>query len=212
MSDQPGLLREGFQRVWNYQRVLWFIFVISFVLGHFGASPAVHKVEGNVNHSLQSKRIADAFDVSAFTELSSNPEVKLFEVGGTSVSLSIVFFIGYFFLTGGILEAYRSCRKLTTREFFEAMMRDLDVTPNTIVKWGLKKTHVTNITGGLSPLKIDGEFIRGINHRGSNAHPAETVWLQTFYMDKFHVTYEQYQTCVREGKCQPARPSEGLAR
>lgn len=120
MSDQPGLLREGFQRVWNYQRVLWFIFLISLVLGHFGASPAVHKVEGNVNHSLHAKRIADVFDVSAFTELSSNPEVKLFEVTGTSVSLSLVFFVGYFFLTGGILEAYRSGRKLTTREFFEA--------------------------------------------------------------------------------------------
>lgn len=52
-----------------------------------------------------------------------------------------------------------------------------------------------------------GEFIRGVNQRRSNAHPAETVWLQTFYMDKFHVTYEQYQTCVKEGKCQPARPT-----
>ena len=119
MSDQLGLLREGFQRVWNYQRVLWFMFVISLVLGHFGASPAVHKVEG-IDHSLQSRRIADVFDVSAFSELSSNPEVKLFEVAGTSISLSIVFFVGYLFLTGGILEAYRSGRKLTTREFFEA--------------------------------------------------------------------------------------------
>jgi len=52
-----------------------------------------------------------------------------------------------------------------------------------------------------------GEFLRGVNHRGSNARPQENVFVQTFYMDKFHVTYEQYQQCVKEGKCKPARPT-----
>jgi hypothetical protein len=36
------------------------------------------------------------------------------------MSYSMVFFVIMLFLTGGILEAYRSGRKLTTREFFEA--------------------------------------------------------------------------------------------
>jgi hypothetical protein len=119
MSDRPGLLRAGFRRVWHYQRVLWFIFFISLVLGHFGASPAVHKVD-RLNHSLRAQRLSDMFDVGAFSSFSSGPEVKLFEVAGTSVSVSLVFFVGMLFLTGGILEAYRSGRKLTTREFFEA--------------------------------------------------------------------------------------------
>ena len=116
---QPGLLREGFHRAWHYQRVLWFIFFISFVLGHFGAGATTHKLE-ITQHSLQAQRLVGMFDVGTFSELASNPEVNLFQVAGVSISFSLVFFAIVFFLTGGILEAYRSGRKLTTREFFEA--------------------------------------------------------------------------------------------
>jgi translocation and assembly module TamB len=41
---------------------------------------------------------------------------------------------------------------------FEALMRDLDVTPNTIIRWGLTQTLVTNLKGTLSPVKIDAEL------------------------------------------------------
>src|SRR6266536_1057459 len=120
MSDQSGLLREGFRRTWHYQRVLWFIFFINFALSHFAASPVVHKLDGVTDHSLYAHRLSKVFDVGAFSELSSNPEIKLFEVAGTSFSLALLFLVIVLFLTGGILEAYRSGRKLTTREFFEA--------------------------------------------------------------------------------------------
>jgi hypothetical protein len=116
----PGLLREGFSRAWHYQRVLWFMFLISLVLGHFSSGAITHKLEGVLNHSLQSQRLTTMFDYGTFSALSSNPEVKLFEVMGVSISYSLVFFGIVFFMTGGILEAYRSGRKLTTREFFEA--------------------------------------------------------------------------------------------
>jgi hypothetical protein len=120
MSDQPGLLREGFRRAWHYQRVLWFIFFINLVLSHFAAAPMTHKLDWATDHSLQARRLSAMFDYGSFSELSSNPEVKLFEVAGVSIQFALVFFIIVLFLTGGILEAYRSSRKLTTREFFEA--------------------------------------------------------------------------------------------
>jgi hypothetical protein len=120
MSDQPGLLREGFRRVWHYQRVLWFIFFFNFMLAHLGAGPATHKLDWATDHSLHAQRLSNMFDVGSFSELASNPEVKLFEVAGASIAFSLVFFGIVFFLTGGILEAYRADRKLTTREFFEA--------------------------------------------------------------------------------------------
>ena len=119
MNEQRGLLSEGFRRVWHYQRVLWFIFGINVVFGHFGAGAATHKLD-LLDHTLQSRRLTDVFDYGTFSALSSNPEVKLFEVGGVSIGFSLVFFVGMLFLTGGILEAYRSGRRLTTREFFEA--------------------------------------------------------------------------------------------
>src|SRR6266478_6299058 len=115
----PGLLREGFNRAWRYQRVLWFIFFISFLLGHFGAGGITHKLEVT-EHTLHAQRLIGLFDIGTFSALASNPEVNLFQVTGVSISSSLVFFAIVFFLTGGILEAYRSGRKLTTREFFEA--------------------------------------------------------------------------------------------
>jgi hypothetical protein len=120
MTDQRGLLREGFSRTWQYQRVLWFMFFISLVLGHFSAGPATHKLDGATDHSIYSQRLSQSFDLGAFSELASNPEVKLFEVAGVSGGFALIFLVFVLFLTGGILEAYRSGRKLTTREFFEA--------------------------------------------------------------------------------------------
>ncbi len=120
MTNQPGLLREGFRRTWHYQRVLWFIFFINLVLAHFSAGPVTHKLDGVLDHSLQAQRLSSTFDVGTFSALASNPEVKLFEVAGLSGLFGLVFFGIVFFLTGGILEAYRSGRRLTTREFFEA--------------------------------------------------------------------------------------------
>lgn len=120
MPDKPGLLREGFRRVWRYQRVLWFVFLINLALSHFAAGPIIHKLEAVTDHSLHSQRLSNMFDVGSFSALSSDPEVNLFQVAGSSISSSIVFFFIVLFLTGGILEAYRSGRKLTTREFFEA--------------------------------------------------------------------------------------------
>jgi hypothetical protein len=114
------LLREGFTRAWHYQRVLWFIFGISLLLSHFSTAPVGHKVEGLTDNSLHAQRLTKIFDYGSFSELSSNPEVKLFEVAGVSMTYSLVFFVIMLFLTGGILDAYRSGRKLTTREFFEA--------------------------------------------------------------------------------------------
>jgi hypothetical protein len=69
---------------------------------------------------MQSRRLADMFDLGTFSALSSDPEVDLYGSHGASLHFALVFFVFALFITGGILEAYRSGRKLTTREFFEA--------------------------------------------------------------------------------------------
>jgi translocation and assembly module TamB len=40
---------------------------------------------------------------------------------------------------------------------FTSLMRDLDVTPKTIVNWDLRETHVKKIHGTLAPLHIEGD-------------------------------------------------------
>ena len=114
-----GILTDGFRRVWHYQRVLWWIYFINFVLALFGSMPALTKLE-HIGHSLQSQRLTNVFDYGAFSELTSNPETDPFAAQGGSLHFAVVFFFFMLFLTGGILEAYRADRRLTTREFFEA--------------------------------------------------------------------------------------------
>ena len=41
---------------------------------------------------------------------------------------------------------------------FESMMRDLDVTPDTVVRWNLVGTHVSKIQGTLVPLSLDADL------------------------------------------------------
>jgi translocation and assembly module TamB len=67
-------------------------------------------------------------------------------------------------LVGGLIEPLKPGAPITARQVdsqdidFSAMMRDLGVTPDTIVGWELTKTRIWKVRGTLSPLKIDGEM------------------------------------------------------
>ena len=51
-----------------------------------------------------------------------------------------------------------------------------------------------------------GAFVRGSDDGEVNERPAARVWLQTYYMDVYEVTYEDYQACVSAGACRRAGP------
>lgn len=44
---------------------------------------------------------------------------------------------------------------------FPGLMRDLDVTPNTIVGWDLDDLHVTHFGGTVSPVALEGDLVAG---------------------------------------------------
>ena len=47
---------------------------------------------------------------------------------------------------------------------FSGLMRDLGVTPDTIVNWGLDKTRVTKVHGTLAPLHLDADLTAETSH------------------------------------------------
>ncbi|MEZ4427798.1 MAG: SUMF1/EgtB/PvdO family nonheme iron enzyme [Nannocystaceae bacterium] len=51
-----------------------------------------------------------------------------------------------------------------------------------------------------------GPFIRGSDDGPKNTHPAETVWLQTYYMDLNEATVEEYKACLERGDCLKGGP------
>jgi formylglycine-generating enzyme required for sulfatase activity len=46
-----------------------------------------------------------------------------------------------------------------------------------------------------------GEFIMGNDSGESDEKPAHTVYLDSFYIDKFEVTNKNYNECVQKGNC-----------
>lgn len=54
------------------------------------------------------------------------------------------------------------------------------------------------IPGGPTP--------RGWDEGPSNARPAATVWLQTYFIDRYEVTYAEYEACEKAGECPRSGP------
>ncbi|MBZ5722679.1 MAG: hypothetical protein LAO03_20255 [Acidobacteriia bacterium] len=120
MQERTGILSEGARRVWRYQRVLWWLFAVNLLLAAFGTLPVTSAVGRVADHSLHSQNLYRTFDVPTFLDLANNPDVALWSKFTGSTLFAVVFFAFAFFLTGGILEAYRSSGKPATGEFFQA--------------------------------------------------------------------------------------------
>lgn len=71
---------------------------------------------------------------------------------------------GHTVLTDGLIEPLAAGAPIRVAKVesadmtFEGLMRDLGVTPGTVVAWRLRKTRVTKIGGTLAPLRIDAEL------------------------------------------------------
>lgn len=118
--DTHGILTEGARRVWRYQRVLWWIVAVNLVLAYLGVYAGGKEFGSVLDHSRHAERLSSAFDLFAFVELLSKPEIQFESVQHNAMHFSIVFFVFSLFLTGGIIEAYRAGRRLTMAEFFHA--------------------------------------------------------------------------------------------
>ena len=118
--DTRGLFAEGARRVWRYQRILWWLFAVNALFSMLAVRPGAEQFGDVLDHSLHAQRLSDAFDVFAFIELATKPEIQIGSTNGGAVAFSLIFFVLSLFMTGGILEAYRPGRKLSTAEFFHA--------------------------------------------------------------------------------------------
>ncbi len=63
----------------------------------------------------------------------------------------------------------------------------------------------TNLPNQMSCI-LGGEFIRGSNDGPENARPQSKIWVQTFLMDQYEVTVEEYRKCMDQKKCTFAKP------
>jgi len=115
-----GFLSDGFSRVWRHQRILWWLFVVNLVLGHLSIFAMVSRWAGVLDHSLAADQLYHGFNLGRYIELGMQPGMGFGTASPAIAAFAIVFFVFMLFVTGGILEAYRSPYKISTADFFQA--------------------------------------------------------------------------------------------
>jgi len=121
MADESkGVVAAGFSLLWRRQGVLWWVFVVSLVLGGLGALPATINIGHALNHSLAGRQLTTRFDLGMYFELVRLPSVDITRYDPASGVAVFLFFLFMLFVMGGILETYRQDRRLNTGEFFAA--------------------------------------------------------------------------------------------
>jgi hypothetical protein len=118
MRGGSSIIVEAARRVWRCQRIVWWIFAINFLLSFLATVPLSTRIGRVTNHSLFARRLAHGFDVGAYSELLTTPDVALGSGMAESAVSVLVFVVFMLFLTGGILASYENEHRLSTREFF----------------------------------------------------------------------------------------------
>jgi len=117
---EKGLLSDGCSRVWRHQRILWWLFVVNLVLGHLSVFGMVSRWAGVLDHSLAADQLYHGFNLGRYIELGMQPGIGFGSAAPGITAFAIVFFLFMLFVTGGILEAYRSPYKISAADFFQA--------------------------------------------------------------------------------------------
>ena len=117
---EKGFLSDGFSRVWRHQRILWWLFVVNLVLGHLSVFAMASRWAGVLDHSLAADQLYHGFNLGRYIELGMQPGIGFGTAAPGITAFAIVFFVFMLFVTGGILEAYRSPYKISTADFFQA--------------------------------------------------------------------------------------------
>ncbi|HYL97225.1 MAG TPA: hypothetical protein VET69_15570 [Terriglobales bacterium] len=117
---EKSFLSDGFSRVWRHQRILWWLFVVNLVLGHLSVFGMVSRWSGVLDHSLAADQLYHGFNLGRYIELGMQPGIGFGSAAPGIMAFAIISFLFILFVTGGILEAYRSPYKISTADFFQA--------------------------------------------------------------------------------------------
>lgn len=71
---------------------------------------------------------------------------------------------------------------------------------------GVSAAPCGNVPAGMACIP-GGPFLRGTDSGPKNARPLASVWMQTYFMDLYEVTYGDYQACVKAKKCKRSHPA-----
>lgn len=119
-AAKRGTFFSGAGLVWQWQRLVWWIFAVCLIFGLFSTHEMTERASSLLDHSAAAQRLVNGFDASASIMLQQVPDSPLEIQGHNIVHFSLLFVVFMLFVTGGILAAYVLDEKPTTTAFFEA--------------------------------------------------------------------------------------------
>src|SRR5579859_1539300 len=125
-KDQKGLLGSGFSMVARNKRYIFWLWLLSVVLGGFGTTGLRESAHAILDHSLYAQKLAQGFDLSVYLELVFSPEFGPMN----SMTFPALYF-AFLFLNAtplflpGIFAGYASTYRLPREDFFRACGRNL---------------------------------------------------------------------------------------
>ena len=119
-GSRPKTFLAGAELTWKWQRLVWWVFAVCFILAFVSARGTLERLGEGINHSMAAQRLVNGFDLSAIAELTSVPDAPLIFSNGGGFLATLVFTIFMLFVTGGIIATYVRDEKPEASSFFEA--------------------------------------------------------------------------------------------
>lgn len=125
MAEQ-GLTGGGWDRVMRNKRYIVWFYLLNVVLAWLGAAAFNNQAHDFLDHSLNSDRLVNGFDLPVFVEMLAQPEFgSVHAVAGPSLHFALLFFLLSVLFVPGVLQGYASTYRLPREDFFRACGRNL---------------------------------------------------------------------------------------
>ncbi|HZC22256.1 MAG TPA: hypothetical protein VE866_02875 [Candidatus Binatia bacterium] len=126
MNDKKGVLGSGFSMVARNKRYIFWFWLLSVVLGGFGATGLRESAHAILDHSLYAQKLTQGFDLSVYIELLTRPEFgPMNSMTFPALYFAFLFAMATALFLPGIFTGYASTYRLPREEFFRACGRNL---------------------------------------------------------------------------------------
>jgi hypothetical protein len=126
MTENKGLLSSGWAMVTHNKRYIFWFWLLNMTLAEFGTAAFRNQAHEILDHSLDSGRLVQGFDLSVLIEMFARPEFGPVK----APTMAAVYFITLFVVATalflpGVFQGYASNYRLPRDEFFRACGRNL---------------------------------------------------------------------------------------
>src|SRR5579862_1693333 len=126
MNDKKGLLASGFSMVAHNKRYIFWLWLLSVVLGGFGTAGLRESAHAILDHSLYAQKLTQGFDLSVYIELLARPEFgPMNSMTFPALYFAFLFMVATALFLPGIFTGYASTYRLPREDFFRACGRNL---------------------------------------------------------------------------------------